>query len=159
MLIQWRITILESGAFHGKFQGAIHEQIRFFSNSGVFGVGNNGNCQGGVLMTMQIKSGIDCYIDLTNFIGDIQHVSGNVKVKAFDDVAQLKLSDLQSCVEFEITMDMAIALLHELAEKLDYKVIPPSESEVAAKKLAKEKAEKKRVNAAIKKLAQEGYFE
>ena len=27
-----------------------HEQIRFSSNSGVFGVGNNGNCQGGVLM-------------------------------------------------------------------------------------------------------------
>ena len=110
-------------------------------------------------MTMEIKSGIDCYINLTNFIGDIQHASGNVKVKAFDDVAQLKLSDLQSCVELEITMDMAIALLHELSEQLDYKVIPPSESDVAAKKLAKEKAEKKRIDAAIKKLAQEGYFE
>ena len=28
-----------------------NEQVRFFSNSGVFGVGNNGNYQGGVLMT------------------------------------------------------------------------------------------------------------
>lgn len=136
-----------------------YEQIRFFSNSGVFGVGDNGNYQGGVLMIMEIKSGIDCYIDLTNFVGDMQQVSKNIKIKAFDDATQLKLSDLQSSVEIEITMEMTIALLHELAEKLDYKVIPPSESEVAAKKLAKEKAEKKRINAAIKKLAQEGYFE
>ena len=110
-------------------------------------------------MIMEIKSGIDCYIDLTNFVGDMQQVSKNIKIKAFDDATQLKLSDLQSSVEIEITVEMTIALLHELAEKLDYKVIPPSESEVAAKKLAKEKAEKKRIDAAIKKLAQEGYFE
>ena len=31
-----------------------NEQIRFFSNSGVFGVGGNGNYQGGVLMTQQM---------------------------------------------------------------------------------------------------------
>ena len=31
-----------------------NEQIRFFSNSGVFGVGSNGNYQGGVLMTQQM---------------------------------------------------------------------------------------------------------
>lgn len=31
-----------------------NEQIRFSSNSGVFGVGNNGNYQGGVLMTQQM---------------------------------------------------------------------------------------------------------
>ena len=31
-----------------------NEQIRFFSNSGVFGVGGNGNYQGGVLMTEQM---------------------------------------------------------------------------------------------------------
>ena len=29
-----------------------NEQIRFFSNSGVFGVGSNGNYQGGVLMKL-----------------------------------------------------------------------------------------------------------
>ena len=31
-----------------------HEQVRFFSNSGVFGAGNNGNYQGGVLMAEQM---------------------------------------------------------------------------------------------------------
>ena len=31
-----------------------NEQVRFFSNSGVFGVGNNGNYQGGVLMTDEL---------------------------------------------------------------------------------------------------------
>ena len=31
-----------------------NEQIRFSSNSGVFGVGGNGNYQGGVLMTQQM---------------------------------------------------------------------------------------------------------
>ena len=31
-----------------------NEQIRFFSNSGVFGIGGNGNYQGGERMTQQM---------------------------------------------------------------------------------------------------------
>ena len=35
-----------------------HEQVRFFSNSDVFGVGNNGNYQGGVLMKVILFIGL-----------------------------------------------------------------------------------------------------
>lgn len=73
---------------------------------------------------LEINSGIDCYMDLTVSTGDISQIGDKVQVNNYGDDCELILADLHSRLKLGITSDMAVVLLHELAEKLGYEVIP-----------------------------------
>ena len=120
-----------------------NEQIRFSSNSGVFGVGFGNRDKGGVLMAVIHLTEVT--IDLT----DSHQVTEFTSVT--DDEHGYLVSIGDACDEVNLLMreTLAIDLLHKLAEKLDYKLIPLDEIELKAKIEERKQTEQTRCEKSI----------
>ena len=94
---------------------------------------------------MATMSLTDVFIDLT----DSHHATEYAKVADDDSGYVVSVGDDSDVVNLLMRETLAINLLHELAEKLDYKIIPLDEIELKAKREEQKQAEQTRCEKSI----------